>query len=94
MKMPDKPKLNQGNGDNQNNRQPLNLKEDLKQRLLDHHDLQEIFGVKRTTIYNWCRKGILQYMQVGGKRFFDANVIVTWLKEYKQLRVPGTNKKK
>ncbi|MBL0201603.1 MAG: helix-turn-helix domain-containing protein [Chitinophagaceae bacterium] len=76
----------------ENNGQPQNLKEDLKQRMLDHHDLQEIFGVKRTTIYNWCRRGILQFMQMGGKRYFDANQIKARLKEYGETRVPDSGK--
>jgi Helix-turn-helix domain len=73
---------------------PLPKKEQLKQSLMDHYDLEEMFKVRRGTIYNWCRKGLLKGIQVGGKKYFYADDVDTMLKERKLLMVPGADKKK
>lgn len=66
----------------------LPLKEQLKQRLLDRYDLQELFQVTRNTINNWCKAGILSYCKIGRKRYFDAEQIDALLKERRQWMVP------
>jgi excisionase family DNA binding protein len=73
---------------------PLPKKEQLKHSLMDHYDLEEMFGVSRGTIYNWCRKGLLKYIQMGGKRYFNTEELDAMIKERKQLMVPGEGKKK
>jgi excisionase family DNA binding protein len=72
---------------------PMSLKLQLKQRILDRYDLQEIFNVSRNTIYNWCKAGIINYTQIGRKRYFDAEEIDALLKKRVQVMVPkGTQR--
>lgn len=68
---------------------PLPYKEVLKQRMLDHYDLQEMFKVTRGTIYNWCRKGFIKVIKIGGKNYFDADDVEALIEERKQWIVPG-----
>lgn len=72
----------------------LPLKEQLRQRLLDRYDLQELFGVTRGTIYNWCRKGLLRFTKIGGKKYFDAIDVDALIEKNKQTLVPGSTRKK
>ena len=74
------------------NATPLPTKEELKDSLLDHYDLEKMFNVKRNTIYNWCRKGELKFIIIGGKRYFDLSDLHAMIKERKQLMVPGEKK--
>jgi predicted DNA-binding transcriptional regulator AlpA len=78
----------------ENHINPLPLKEQLKQRMLDRYDLEEMFGVNRNTIYNWCKAGILSFVKIGRKKFFDALEIDALIKERKQTMVPGEKKPK
>jgi hypothetical protein len=73
---------------------PIPRKEQLKQRLLDQHDLLEMFHVTRGTLYNWCRKGFIKVIKLGGKKYFDADDVDDMLEKYKQTVVPGTKKGK
>ena len=72
----------------------LPRKEQLKQRLLDQVDLQEMFNVTRGTIYNWCKKGIIKFIKIGGKKYFDADDVDALIIDYKQTIVPEQKKKK
>ena len=78
----------------ENNTEPLPTKEELKDSLLDHYDLEKMFNVKRGTIYNWCRKGVLKFIPIGSKRYFAVKDIHTMIKERKQVMVPGEEKNK
>lgn len=78
----------------ENHTSPLPLKEQLKQRMLDRYDLQELFKVTRNTIQNWCRAGILNYSKIGRKKIFDAHEIEALLKQRQQTMVPGEEQKK
>jgi hypothetical protein len=71
----------------------LSFKERLQQRLLDHTDLQQLFKVSRGTIYNWRRRGILKFIEIGGRKYFDANDIDALLEKYKQTQVPGEQRR-
>jgi Helix-turn-helix domain len=77
--------------DNPGNQPP---KERLKQRLLDRYDLQELFNVTRGTIHNWCKKGLLKFIKISGRMYFDLDDMEDMLQEYKQNLVPGEGKKK
>ena len=72
----------------------LPIKEQLKQRLLDRYELQDLFKVTRGTIHNWCRKGVLSFIKIGGRKYFDAHDVETMLQEHKQLMVPGEGRKR
>lgn len=78
---------------NENDDKPLPTKAELKDSLLDHYDLEKMFNVKRGTIYNWCRKGMLKYIQIGVKRYFAVSDLHAMIKERKQVMVPGERKK-
>lgn len=69
-------------------------KKSLKKRLLDSVDMQEVFNVKRGTVHNWCRKGIVKFIKIGGKTYFDANDVDDLIEKCKQLMVPGEGSKK
>jgi hypothetical protein len=73
---------------------PIPLKENLKERMLDHYDLQQIFNVTRGTIYNWCRKGMLKVIRIDGKNYFDANDIEELIQKLKQITVPAESRRK
>lgn len=73
---------------------PPPRKEQLKHRMMDHYDLEEMFGVSRGTIYNWCRAGLLGFIKIGGKTFFDTEDIDAMIKKRKQTMVPKEKKKK
>jgi hypothetical protein len=73
---------------------PIPRKEQLKQRMLDHCDLQEMFNVTRGTIYNWCRMGILKVIKIGGKNYFDADDVDALILERKQWLVPRQEQQK
>ena len=68
---------------------PLPLKEQLKHRILDRYDLQELFNVSRNTILNWCKAGIISYTKIGRKRIFDAEEIDALLRKRKETMRPG-----
>ena len=72
----------------------LPRKEQLKQRLLDQVDLQEMFNVTRGTIYNWCNNGTIKFIKIGGKKYFDADDVDALIIDYKKTIVPEQNKKK
>lgn len=73
---------------------PPPLKEQLQQRLLDRYDLQILFRVSRGTIHNWCRRGLLSFTKIGGKKYFDANDVYAMLQKYKQTLVPVNEQKR
>lgn len=73
---------------------PPPMKEQLQQRLLDRYDLQILFKVSRGTIHNWCRRGLLSFTKIGGKKYFDANDVYAMLQKYKQTLVPGREQKR
>ena len=60
------------------------FKENLKHRLLDLYDLQQLFKVTRGTIHNWIRRGLLSYTQIGGKKYFDARELEELLEKNKR----------
>ncbi len=76
-----------------NNNSLPNIKQVLQKRLLSLYDVQELFNVSRTTIYNWCKKGLLTYSKVSSKMYFDADEINRMLDERKQTMVPGSRGK-
>lgn len=92
MRQPNKPNPQQNEAVPGNNQVPI--KEQLKQRLLDRYDLEEMFKVSRGTIHNWCNKGVLTCIKFGSKKYFDAVEIEELFKKYKQTVVTGKGGKK
>lgn len=72
---------------------PIPSKEELKDSLLDIYDLEKMFNVKRVTIYNWCNKGTLEFVKIGGRRYFPKADLHKMLESYKQTGVPEERKK-
>ena len=68
---------------------PVNKKEAIKDRLLDRHDMAEMFKVSLGTIYNWTSKGLFKIIPFPGRTYYDATDVEALLEEYKQRRVPG-----
>ena len=65
-----------------------NIKADLKARLLDRHDMAEVFKVSLNTIYNWTSQGLFKTIAFPGRTYYDALDIEKVLEAYKQQRVP------
>ena len=65
------------------------IKADLKARLLDRHDMAEVFNVSLNTIHNWTRQGLFKTIAFPGRTYYDAVDIEEMLEAYKQQRVPG-----
>jgi hypothetical protein len=92
MKRENKPNTAQPANETVTNQVPS--KEELKDSLLDIYDLVKMFNVKRVTIYNWCLNGTLQFIQVGGRRYFKVKDVDKMLEERKQVMVPVEKKQK
>jgi excisionase family DNA binding protein len=45
--------------------------------MLKVKDIQEMFHIDRTTVYDWIKKGLPSY-KVGGGRRFDLEEVKTW----------------
>ena len=87
MNMQNKPNPGKTNTAAENN--PANKKEAIKQRLLDRHDMAEMFKVSLGTIYNWTSKGLFKIIPFPGRTYYDAADVEHTLEEYKLRRVPG-----
>ena len=65
-----------------------NIKANLRERLLDRHDMAEVFNVSLNTIYNWTSQGFFKTIDFPGRTYYDAVDVEKMLEAYKQQRVP------
>jgi excisionase family DNA binding protein len=49
---------------------------------LTSKDLEDLFGVDRTTIFNWRKKGMPHY-QIGRNIRFKKEEVVAWVEKHK-----------
>ncbi len=64
----------------------LLLKDHLQQKWMDGYDVQQILHISRSTLYNWCRKGLLPFSKVEGKIYYDVDDLNEMLNLAKRKR--------
>ena len=55
-------------------------------RMVDVEAVAHAFSTTNTTIYRWMKEGMPSY-KVGGRRLFDVEECVTWVKSHSRWSV-------